>query len=91
MKKSKDDREFDEMMREEIESGNPFAGYSSYANYKAKNRTTPTEKKQIKEVLPFDLFNYPTIIDAEPNEQRAEMKRELFLRDTLNILKPEVE
>lgn len=46
------DKEFDRMMKEEIESGNPFAGYSSYRSYKASNRKekTPEQKKAAKEL-----------------------------------------
>ena len=46
----KEEREFDEMMREEIETGNPFSQYSSYQSYKASNRKKPTEKKEIIKV-----------------------------------------
>ncbi len=42
-------REFDEMMREEIESGNPFAD-GSYRTYKAKNLKKPSENKEIPKV-----------------------------------------
>ncbi len=42
-------REFDEMMREEIESGNPFAD-GSYGSYKARTRKKPAEKKEIPKV-----------------------------------------
>lgn len=39
-------KEFDEFMKEEIEAGNPFCEYKSYASYKASNRKKPTEKKE---------------------------------------------
>jgi hypothetical protein len=38
-----------------------------------------------------NLLRDSTIIDAEPNEHRAEMKRELFFRDALDVLKPGVQ
>ncbi len=50
-------REFDEMMREEIESGNPFAD-GSFRSYKAKNRKKPAENKEIpKEENPLKNQN----------------------------------
>jgi hypothetical protein len=39
-------REFNEMIREEIESGNPFAEVS-YRSYAARNRKKSAEKKEI--------------------------------------------
>ena len=41
--KSKEERESDEMIKFEIQDGNPFSEGSSYASYKAK-----TKKKTVK-------------------------------------------
>jgi len=41
----KEQKEFDEMMREEIEAGNQFSQYSSYRGYKASNRKKPSENE----------------------------------------------
>ena len=46
----KEKREFDEMMREEIEAENPFSPYSSYRSYKASNGKKPTKKKEVVKV-----------------------------------------
>ena len=40
--------EVDEMIKFEIESGNPFSEYSSYKSYKANNKKKTTEKKKVK-------------------------------------------
>lgn len=42
------DKEIDEMIKFEIESGNPFSEYSSYKSYKANNKKKTTEKKESK-------------------------------------------
>lgn len=44
-RKTTEEKEFDEMIRFECESGNPFAE-GSYRSYKAKNRKKTTEKKE---------------------------------------------
>jgi hypothetical protein len=44
-------KEFDEIMREEIEAGNPFSVYSSFQSYKSKKRKIPTEKRENKLTL----------------------------------------
>lgn len=47
MKQSiKELREFDEMIREEIESGNPFAEFSSYKSYKSTGRKKANKKEE---------------------------------------------
>lgn len=43
--------EFDQMMREGIELGNPFSGYTSYQSYRAKNRNESTKKESTKKEL----------------------------------------
>lgn len=57
----KEEREFDEMMREEIESGNPFSQYSSYRSYRASNRKKPTEnelpKNELSEMVKYCIKN----------------------------------
>ena len=66
MKQSKEDREFDEMMREEIEAGNPFSPYSSYASYKAKNKMTAAKKEEyLKEKGEFLKERKKTIVLTE--------------------------
>jgi hypothetical protein len=42
MRKTKEEREFDQMMKEEIEAGNPFSEYSSYRSYLSSK---PRKKK----------------------------------------------
>jgi hypothetical protein len=84
MKKSKEDREFEQMIREEVESGNPFAE-GSYRSYAAKNRKKSAEK-EIEKVVSEN-----TIINSEPNEQRRQAMGDLFTRTALDILKPGVE
>ena len=39
--------EIDEIIKFEIESGNPLSEFTSYASYKAKNKMTAAEKKSI--------------------------------------------
>jgi hypothetical protein len=47
MKQSiKELREFDEMIREEIEAGNPFSEYSSYKSYKSTGRKKVNKKEE---------------------------------------------
>jgi hypothetical protein len=78
MKQSKEDREFEQMIREEIESGNPFAD-GSYASYKARTKKTSLEKK-LEETISKNEF-----INSEPNEKRAQDMRDLFVQTALNL------
>ena len=39
--------EIDEIIKFEIESGNPLSEFTSYASYKAKNKMTAAEKRRV--------------------------------------------
>ena len=58
--------EIDEIIKFEIESGNPLLEFTSYASYKAKNKMTAAEKEEyLKEKEEFLKERKKTIVLTE--------------------------
>lgn len=58
--------EIDEIIKFEIESGNPLSEFTSYASYKAKNKMTAAEKEEyLKEKEEFLKERKKTIVLTE--------------------------